>query len=261
MTNSSETNSTGNQAGTTEEQAFPLFYKQPEALTPERHGDLRFDSNVGFGFAKNAHVVPLNINELAAAARHYPIVFIGETSPLPVAILGLRPNQNLFVDDNGSWKADTYIPSYVRRYPFVFVTNSEQSQFSLCIDRDAPHFMQNSGAALFEDGEASEATRNALEFCRIYQGEIQGTQNVSAAIAEENLLTKNQANINLADGEQISVTDFKVVDEARFNDLSDAKFLTLRKAGAIPPIFCQLISTGNWADLVKMSSAEPQQSE
>jgi len=255
MSNDTKDTANGGDQATEIAQSFPLFYKQPEALSHEQHSDLRFDADVGFAFARNTHVVPLNVAELAAAARHYPIVFIGGDQPVPVAVLGIRPNENLFVEEDGKWKADTYIPSYVRRYPFVFVTDTDQSQFSLCIDRSAPHLVADGGVALFDGEEASEATKNALEFCRIYQGEVQGTQNVSKAIADENLLTTNQANINLADGEQLSVTDFKVVDEARFNDLSDDKFLKLRKSGAITAIFCQLISTGNWANLIELSTA------
>lgn len=236
-------------------QSFPMFYKKPEALTSEQHKDLRFDASIGFEFAKNTHVIPLNVTELAAAARYYPIVFIGDETPVPVAVVGLRQDENLFVGADGQWKADTYIPSYVRRYPFIFVTNTDQSQFSLCIDRSAAHLVAEGGVALFDGEEASEATKNALEFCRIYQGEVQGSQTVSKAIADENLLTVNHANINLDSGEQISVTDFKVVDEARFNDLSDDKFIGLRKIGAISAIYCHLISTGNWANLVELSAA------
>ena len=188
-------------------------------------------------------------------ARYYPIVFIGDDTPIPVAVVGLRQDENLFVDAKGNWKADTYIPSYVRRYPFIFVTNEDQSQFSLCIDRSAARLVDKGGVPLFDGEEASEATKNALEFCRIYQGEVQGSQTISKAVADENLLTVNHANINLDSGEQISVTDFKVVDEARFNDLSDEKFIKLRKIGAISAVYCHLISTGNWANLVELSVA------
>lgn len=237
-----------------EQQSFPMFYKDPEALTSELHKGLRFDAEVGYDFAKNTHVIPLNMTELAAASRYYPIVFIGDETPMPVAVVGLRQDENLFVDAEGKWAKNTYIPSYVRRYPFIFVTNDEQSQFSLCIDRAAPHLVKEGGVALFDGEEASEATKNALEFCRIYQGEIQASKTVCKAIADENLLTVNHANINLNSGEQLSITDFKVVDEARFNDLSDEKFIGLRKVGAISAIYCHLISTGNWSNLVEQSA-------
>jgi hypothetical protein len=253
MSNDNKNNDT--QSGTDNPQAFPMFYKKPEALTNKNHKDLRFDANAGFEFAKNTHVIPLNITELAAASRYYPIVFIGDDTPVPVAVVGLRKDENLFVDADGKWKADTYVPSYVRRYPFIFVTNEDQSQFSLCIDRSASHIVTKGGVPLFNGEEASEVTKNALEFCRIYQGEVQGSQTVSKAIADENLLTVNHANINLNSGEKLSVTDFKVVDEVRFNDLSDDKFISLRKSGAISAVYCHLISTGNWANLVELSAA------
>ena len=258
MSSKNNSKKSANSSDASTEQVFPMFYKQPEALTSERHGSLRFNSDVGFGFAHKTHVIPLNTAEMAAAARYYPIVFIGDDTPVPVAVVGLRKDENLFVDADGKWKADTYIPSYVRRYPFVFVTDNDQSQFSLCIDRSAPHLAGKDGVALFEGDEATEVTKNALEFCRLYQGEVQGSQVVSHAIADENLLVLNHANINLDSGEQLSVTDFKVVDETRFNDLSDKKFINLRKVGAISAIYCHLISSGNWANLVELSAARAQ---
>ena len=233
---------------------FPMFYEQPEALTPERHEKLHFKADAGFSFTRKAHVVPLNVAELAAASRYYPIVFIGEETPLPVAVLGLRKDQNLFVDPAGKWREDTYIPSYIRRYPFVFVTNNDQSQFSLCVDLKAKHIGEKDGVPLFKNKEPSEATRNALEFCRVYQGQAQTTREVGKAIAKQKLLTTNQANINLPSGEKLSVTDFQVIDEAKFNQLSDKDFLSLRQAGAIAAIYCQMISTGNWEKLVKLSA-------
>ncbi len=256
MNSKNGTKNSGDSVNNDAGQVFPMFYKQPEALSSERHGELRFNADVGFKFATNTHVIPLNVTELAAAARYYPIVFIGEETPVAVAVVGLRKDENLFVDAKGKWKADTYIPSYVRRYPFVFVTDNDQSQFSLCIDRLAPHLATKDGVALFDGKEATEATKNALEFCRVYQGEVQGSQVVSNAIADENLLVVNHANINLESGEHLSVTDFKVVDEARFNDLSDKKFINLRKIGAISAIYCHLISSGNWANLIELSAAK-----
>ncbi|MEM7301692.1 MAG: SapC family protein [Pseudomonadota bacterium] len=249
---SDDNQTTGNSA---EQNAFPLFYTKPEALSPERHGDLKFDANAGFAFASKTHVVPLNVAELAAAARFYPVVFIGDKTPVPVAVLGLRKDENLFVNEDGSWVNGAYIPAYVRRYPFVFVTDDEQTQFSLCIDRDAPHIVEDGGVALFEGEETSEATKNALEFCRVYQAQVQGTQSVGASILEKDLLITNQANISLASGEQLSVTDFRVVDEKKLNELSDEDFLDLRKSGALAAIYCQMISTGNWSHLIEKSSA------
>lgn len=235
---------------------FPLFYQQPEALVPEQHGKLQFDAAAGYAFARNTHVVPLNSTELPAAARFYPIVFVGDETPVPVAVLGLRQNENLFVDEEGNWKQDTYIPSYVRRYPFVFITDDSQTQFTLCIDRAAPHLVEKGGAALFDGKEIAEPTKNALEFCRLYQGEVQGTQLVCKAIAKQNLFMTNQANINMESGEQLSLTDFKVIDENRLNGLPDKKFLKLRSSGAIATIYSQLISTGNWANLINLSAAK-----
>ena len=42
--------------------------------------------------------------------------------PTPVALLGLDWRAaTLFVEPAGAWRADTYIPAYIRAFPFVFV--------------------------------------------------------------------------------------------------------------------------------------------
>ena len=46
----------------------------------------------------------------------------------PVALLGLKKNQNLFVDKSGKWNAD-YIPAYARRYPFCMARVTMASSF------------------------------------------------------------------------------------------------------------------------------------
>jgi hypothetical protein len=59
--------------------------------------------------------------EFAIAARDLLIVFAGNDAKDagPVALLGLRQNENLYVDAEGQWAANTYVPAFVRRYPFV----------------------------------------------------------------------------------------------------------------------------------------------
>jgi hypothetical protein len=42
----------------------------------------------------------------------------------PIAILGLKTDQNSYLDSEGRWKA-RYLPAFVRRYPFVFSQSNE----------------------------------------------------------------------------------------------------------------------------------------
>jgi len=61
------------------------------------------------------------------AARTYPIVFSAAAPTVPFAVVGLRENENLFVDATGNWRDDAYIPAYVRRYPFCLVETDQSA--------------------------------------------------------------------------------------------------------------------------------------
>src|SRR5262249_799625 len=113
---------------------LPLFFKKPEALRADWHGGLKLSPKGDFSFALGTNPVPLMVSEFAQAARFYPVVFAGET-PMPVAVLGLK-DSNLFIDAEGQWDAGTsYVPAYVRRYPFTFIEQPNQQGFILGIDR------------------------------------------------------------------------------------------------------------------------------
>ena len=124
------------QALTTPDQAapgLPQFYRRPAAVNRERHANKSI-TDAGFGFAADANAVALNAVELQHAARSYPIVFATTSPAIPIAVLGLREKQNLFIGGDGVWRPDTYIPAYVRRYPFIFSQTPGSTQLTLCVD-------------------------------------------------------------------------------------------------------------------------------
>src|SRR5260370_40891314 len=97
-----------------------LIYERAVQVNPGQHKDVSIKAGVDFGFAKNVNSVPLMAAEFEPACVEYAIVFAGEEAGImPGALLGIRDNENLYVDENGAWNAK-YIPAFVRRYPFVF---------------------------------------------------------------------------------------------------------------------------------------------
>ena len=49
--------------------------------------------------------------------------------------------RNLFVAD-GVWDEQSYVPAYVRRYPFVFMQAGEQDEYVLALDSAAKQVNQ-----------------------------------------------------------------------------------------------------------------------
>lgn len=230
---------------------MPLFYTRPEALQPERHGSLGLKPEPDFGFAARAVSVPISAAEAPFAARHYPIVFATAGEFLPLAVLGLSTGKNLFVDATGTWEPGVYIPSYVRRYPFVFATDEDQGRLTLCVDRAAGRITQDGGEKLFEDGKPTRVTDNALEFCAAFEREIVATRKIVELLRQHALLTENQATLTLPSGSKVALKDFMVIDAAAVDRLSNDAFAQLRHNGALPLIFAQIASRAGWGDLAR----------
>lgn len=235
---------------------LPLFYRQPEILNARTHGGLELQNNSGYEFARAANAIPLTVAEFAHAARHYPIVFANVEKPAALAIVGLKTHENLMVREDGTWLEGSYIPSYVRRYPFLLSRNRDATQFALCIDRAAPMVGEGDRNPLFNGADMSELTQKALKFSTIFQQQAAAGEKILTCLAEHALLTRNQGTFQLKSGESLSLTNFLVVDENRLNSLSDAAFLEIRKAGALSAIYCHLVSLNSWGRLIQLMNRQ-----
>src|SRR5690554_2528288 len=83
-----------------------LLYKEIKALNRDEHKVLKIKPAADCAFAANTHLVPLAGLEFFQAARHYPIVFIGQDEQLmPIALLGLTEGHNSYLDESSQWQA------------------------------------------------------------------------------------------------------------------------------------------------------------
>ncbi|TWB65706.1 SapC protein [Nitrospirillum amazonense] len=238
-------------------QTLPAFYQRPRPLAAERDGDLSLAPAAGYQFAAGSNSVPVIAAEFTLACKHYPILFLDGAPPQAVALLGLRNGENLFVDADGTWESGAYIPAYVRRYPFIFLENREKAEFTLCIDEAASSLSHGGPNKLFEGGQPTEVTRNALAFCSDYQGHYNATTEFVEALIKADLLVENRADVTLKDGQKLSLAGFKVIDEARFNQLPAEDFQRWRERGWLALAYAHFISVSNWAGLVDRTSLRP----
>lgn len=229
----------------------PLFYSAPEVLEASRHAGLGLKPHASFAFAAGANVIPLNLAEFAQAGVWYPIVFSGKETVSPVAVVGVRGGQNLFVEADGAWRAPAYVPAYVRRYPFILTRpDMSKDQVLLCIDRGSDRVSEAAEKKFFDGAQPAETTKAALDYCLNFQRQALATEQVTKALVEHDLLVDRQGTLELpGGGETLRLTDFKVVDEARLNGLSDEAMLDLRKRGALAMAYCQMMSMNNWSSL------------
>ena len=232
---------------------FPLFYKNPMPLDAQRHVNMALKKDFGLGFTKEVNAVPINLIEMPQVCHFYPIAFSPDGKATPVALLGIRDKENLYVNDNSEWAQNTYIPAYIRRYPFIFSELPDDERLTLCIDNSEEVMEEDGEQKLFDtDGKPSELSKNALEFCKSYHAAAQQTQEFSSAIAASGILVDRQAEIQIKDGKKIKFSGFQIIDEKKLNELDNDTFIEWRKKGWLPFIYAQLFSGSQWQKLTSL---------
>lgn len=232
---------------------MPLFYSSPAPLDARKHAALALRKNIGFGFTKGINAVPVNLIEMPQISHFYPIAFSPDPTATPVAILGLRDNENLFLQPDGKWEEATYIPSYIRRYPFIFSEFPGEEKLMLCLDMDNKVIEEGGEQKFFEaDGKPTKLAKDALEFCRNYHSAAQQTMEFSKALADSDLLVMREAQINVSGNRRINFSGFRIVDEKKLHEMKDKDFLEWRKKGWLPFLYAHLFSSMQWQRLTYM---------
>lgn len=232
----------------------PLFYQNPIALHPAAHGAAGLAESLDFGFARKTNAIPISLSEIPLAALSYPIAFTTEGGARPVAVVGLRDDENLFVGADGAWLAGAYVPAYVRRYPFILAEYGEGEDLGvqLCIENDPQILVHGAGQPLFADGEPSRLVKSAFDFCKSVRAADLATAPFVEALVACGVLEGRAATIQLPTGGDLKMAGFATIDEARLRSLPDEAFLLLRRQGWMNAIYAQMHSTLNWAKLGDM---------
>lgn len=244
-----------------------LFYKNPQPLNPEDHAALGIKSvPEPFAFMREAHAIPVTVTEFGMAAASYPIIFVGDDYT-PVAVMGVRQGQNLFVTDAGQADPDFYVPAFARRYPFVFANDTDSDRLLLCIDRDAPMVTNQPETPLFANGEPTEFTQNAINFCQEFERQRRATMEFVKVIQNFGLFEQKTVAFQPRDeqgnsvGEQQKIADYWAIDENKLNALSEEQFKQLREQGALGACYAHMISLLNWQRVITKAVNTPMPAE
>ena len=163
-------------------------------------------------------------------------------------MLGLRNEENLFVDDKGDWDA-RYIPSFVRRYPFVLAETGKTGQRAVCIDEGYEGF-NDEGEPLFAGEETTPILQQAIDFLEESQKQYLRTETFVQRLRENDLLMSLDAKVDMVDGQQYGLTGLLAIDEKKLLKMPDDEALQLFRSGELSWIYCQLMSMGNMVDRI-----------
>ena len=225
-----------------------LIYETAVPISHGRHGQYSVDAAGGYAFSRHVNAVPLMAVEFPSATGEYAIVFAGKDDTLmPAVVLGMRGKENAYLDANDGWRA-TYVPAFLRRYPFVFSTSEDGKTFTLCIDEAFSGFnKEGRGQALFgEDGKPTPYVENVLKFLQDYQTQFQRTQAFCDKLRKLDLLEPMQATMSLESGEKLSLTGFMAVDRKKLLALPGEVLADLAKTDELELIYLHLHSMRNF---------------
>jgi hypothetical protein len=232
--------------------SMPLFYKNPMPLEPVRHAKAGLKPRQDYSFSRTTNAVALTLSEFSSAARQYPIVFSGASPVVPFAVVGVRDNENLFLEKDGRWREDAYVPAYVRRYPFIFSEVPNSDRLILCVDEAADHFEKESTQPFFVDGKPSENLQRALKFNEQFHAELEQTRLFGEWLEQNDMLEEKVARAELAGGQSYTLRGFRLINTSKLNLLTDVQILELHKKGWLPLLHFHFQSLQNWAPLSKL---------
>jgi hypothetical protein len=238
-------------------QQFPLFYNSLMPLSSQLHPEHGLVERSTLGFSKITHAIPVTVDEFAIAQRNYPIVFgLGE-APAPLALVGLNEGSNLYVDADGNWQAGTYVPAFVRRYPFMLAKITPDAEnLTLCFDDSSDLVTAEASNKLFNGTEASETTTGIMAFCEQFEQAIARTRGFMEELEKLDLLMDGEVTIQQPGLETPAVyRGFRMVSEEKFMNIRGDQARQMVKSGMMGLVYAHLFSLSQISGLFEKQQA------
>jgi hypothetical protein len=211
-------------------------------------------------FCRSINALVLSFSEFSAASRDYPIVFAssdaGETYS-PVVVLGLADAQNLFVDTKGEWDRTTYLPAFVRRYPFCIsrlnVGGEPRSEKVVCI---ASAYLDPQGLPLFDAaGGPTPQWQAAERLLEEYEADLELTAQMCESFRKLDLLSPFSFQVTQDDIAGLKLEGMHRIDEQKLTALKPANHKALVTKGLMSRIYAHIHSLENFARLYSRAVA------
>lgn len=226
-------------------QSLPLFYNELVPLSSVDHANYKGRTMTDWSMLKDAHAIPLTVEEFIVAQRYHPIVFSAGDEPLPLALYGLNEGVNMYMGENNMLVPEAYVPAYVRRYPFMLVRlQPDREDLSLCFDPSSGLIGDfEEGIPVFTDGQPSQETQNALAFCEQFEMGVQKTMQFMNKIKELDLLQDGEVTIQ-HDGisQPFVYRGFKIVAEEKLRELRGDQLRKMNQSGMLAILYAHLFS-------------------
>lgn len=250
-------------ASETESQSVKLVsppgYGAVVPFDKNKHAGKGVRADYNFAWCASLNAVYINAVEFARAATDFPIAFTRDERSgefLPVAVLGLRKDENLFVDADGNWRRLSYVPAYFRRHPFCIAelpaAEGEAPQRLVCVQEDQ---LAESEAPMFDaDGKPTAAWESAQKLLEAVEGARQQTRALCKRLESLELLVPFDALATSRAGKQMRLQGMLRVDEEKLGKLGGKELTQMMSKGELRCLYAHLISLENFARLLDMTT-------
>lgn len=230
----------------------------------QRHAGLGVLPGHGHRWCATRNAVPLLTSEFLRAALHYPIVYTKAATGhcTPVAILGLRNNENLFVDDHGAWAPQHYLPAYVRCHPFSLAEVASQGHEAstrrlICVD-EKQLSKQGLPALIDGSGRTTAAWEPIRQLLEAFDQGWQKTLDFCRRLHELELLVPFDALAIPRHGTRTQLRGLYRIEETRLAAVPPIELRAMLDAGELRALYAHLLSLENFGrllDLMQMPEA------
>ena len=225
-----------------------------DILDNKNHKDVKVITHFDETFSEKTNSALIFPTEIQDAQRDYPILFIKnpETGQFQsVVLLGLVADENLYI--NNGWQA-SYIPAMINKGPFVigFEDNGTKvKQPIVAIDMDNPRVNKKSGEPIFlKDGQASPYLQQVNHSLKTLHDGLEHNKQMFETFIKHNLIEPIALNIELNNGEKLSLNGNYTLNEEKLAKLSGDALHELNTSGLLKVAYFITASLANIQRLV-----------
>lgn len=231
----------------------PPGYAAVVPFDKEKHAGLGFSPVANARFAAALNAIYVTSMEFTQCAHHYPIVFSyneAQHQYAPMIVTSFNSGHNAFVSETGDWDSSTYIPAYVRRYPFCVVEIPDSGPL-VCVDETA---LEKKAKAFFNvKGVPSEAWARVESFMQEYEAARRASEAFVSSMAGHDLFEVFEAQAYSHAGKRFHMTNMYRISEKRLQMLPEKTLRQFMENKYMYFIYAHLLSLDNFQHLLDRS--------
>lgn len=233
--------------------------KNAVPLNNVTHQHIRITPRASFADVADKNSMALTVNEVAAAASSFPIVFVkdGNSGNFHcVALFAFEAGQNLYcTDDNKQWEG-VYVPAAMQREPFSLGPDPQHDKtVMIYLDDNSEQISSTDGNALYDkDGLETGFLKSINKQLSDYFDAELLSQNFIKILLAHNLLKEIELLIKFNSDRTKRIKGIYTIDEEKLAALDNETVLAFFKQNLFVPIYAALSSITQFNRMLRLQN-------